>query len=233
VSTRIILTRHGQTDWGRENRFSGSSDIPLNETGKFQAQALGERLKNMQLVVKHNTPDEQEVVVGEGQELNKITAVYCSPLGRTVETAKIVADLQKLPTKDIPEFRELNYGAWEGLRRDEILSKYQNEWEIWSGDPAQNAPPHGETGIALLDRVRPAFERLIANHPDETILIVAHKTVNRLLICSLLNIPLKSYRSAIWQNEACLNILNFVAPDIVSLIRLNDTSHFERASDLK
>jgi probable phosphoglycerate mutase len=232
VSTLIFLTRHGQTDWGRGDRFSGLSDIALNETGKFQARALGKRVKNLQLVVKDNTLAEPEVMMREGQGLNKITAVYCSPLKRTLETAQIVADLLKLPVKEISQFRELNYGAWEGLSRDEILLKYPKEWEVWSQDPAQNAPSGGETGIALLARVRPALEQLIANHPNETILMVAHKTVNRLLICSLLNIPLKSYRWAIGQNESCLNILNFVSGDIVSLIRLNDISHYEEGKHL-
>lgn len=229
MSTRLFLIRHGQTDWSRADRFTGSSNVPLSEAGREQARALARRLAKMQLSLKDDSLADQEVL--EGGRQGPIAAVYSSPLDRSRETARMIAEPFGLPVETIADVRELDYGAWEGLRREEIISQYPQEFETWSKDPALYAPPGGESGLTLVARVRPAIDRLIAAHPGETIVLVAHKTVNRLLICSLFNIPLKHYRWVIWQNVACMNVINFVADDAVSLIKLNDTSHYDSFLD--
>jgi probable phosphoglycerate mutase len=225
MPTRLLIIRHGQTDWSLADRFTGSSNVRLNPVGRSQAQALAQRLAGMDLIVKDDTLADPDVLWGDDPK--RIVAVYSSPLARSQETARIVAEPFQLPVNVIPELRELDYGAWEGLRREEILAQYPKEFDLWSRDPALYAPPQGESGLTLVARVRPAIDQIVAAHPNETVLVAAHKTVNRLLICSLFNIPLKHYRWVIWQNVACLNIINFVSSDAVSLIKLNDTCHYE------
>ena len=230
MATRLILVRHGETEWTREDRFSGSSDVPLNQTGMAQAQALAERIAGMPLQWEGDTSDNANTLKEGGNGPLRISAIYSSPLRRTRTTAGIIADALRLSVNVVPEIAELHYGAWEGLRRDEVQQRYSREMEQWIKDPVQNAPPDGESGESLAKRVVPAIRHIVTAHPNQTVLVVAHKTVNRLLICSLLNIPLKHYRWAIWQNVACLNILHFVSDDAVSLVKLNDTAHYEHIS---
>ena len=228
MPTRLLILRHGQTDWSVSDRFTGSSDVPLNATGRAQAGSLARRLASMELFLKDDTLADPDVL-GEGR--HRIAAVYSSPLHRSRETAEIVADPLGLGVEVVPELRELDYGAWEGLRRDEIQRQYPKAFADWSKDPALSAPPDGESGLNLVARVRPAIDRIVEAHPQDVVVVAAHKTVNRLLICSLFNIPLKHYRWVIWQNVACLNIINFVSSDAVSLIKLNDTCHYENGVD--
>jgi len=206
MNTKVLLVRHGETEWSKDDRFTGVSDIPLTDIGREHAQALARRLSRFS---------------------SQITAVFSSPMKRSIETAQIIANQIDLSVQIVSELRELNYGAWEGLRREEILTQFFEEYTIWASDPAIHSPPQGETGQALIKRVLPSIERLITNYAGETIVIVAHKTVNRLLICSLLGISLKSYRYAIVQDTACLNVLGFTPDNFVSLIKLNDTSHYD------
>lgn len=224
MSTRLLILRHGQTDRSVADRFTGSSDVPLNATGRTQARSLANRLAGMKLFLKDDTLADPEVL---GEKQQRIAAVYSSPLHRSRQTAEIVSEPLALPVEVVPELRELDYGAWEGLRREEIQAQYARAFEIWSRDPALSAPPDGESGLSLVARVRPAIDRIVEAHPDEVVVVAAHKTVNRLLICSLFNIPLKYYRWVIWQSVACLNIINFVSSDAVSLIKLNDTCHYD------
>jgi probable phosphoglycerate mutase len=229
MSTRLFLMRHGQTDWSQADRFTGSSNVPLSRAGREQARALARRLSKMRLSLKDDSLADPEVL--QDSEQSPIAAIYSSPLDRSRDTAGIVAEPLGLSVETIPDVKELDYGAWEGLRREEIVRQYPREFETWTKDPALYAPPRGESGLTLVARVRPAIDRLVADHPGETIVMVAHKTVNRLLICSLFNIPLKHYRWVIWQNVACMNVINFVSDDAVSLIKLNDTSHYESFLD--
>lgn len=204
MKTELILVRHGETEWSRDDRFAGISDIELTDVGRQQAQVLAERLLG---------------------STKSISCVFSSPKKRCLETARIIARQLDLSIEVVPELRELDYGVWEGLRRQEILMQYADEYAVWSRDPALRAPRKGETGNALLDRVRPVILQAVADHLGECFVVVGHKTVNRLLICSLLGISPSRYRDVIKQDTACLNVLQFV-DDYVSLIRLNDIAHY-------
>lgn len=224
MPTRLLLVRHGQTDWSLEDRFTGSSDVPLNETGRAQAQALARRLARRQQTQANQVQSGSAAESGA----RPITAIYSSPMERSFETARIVAEPLQLPVQIVDDLRELDYGVWEGTLREEVMARYAGEFESWRKDPALAAPSAGETGLGVVARAIPAMSRLIASHPGETIAVVAHKTVNRLLICSWLNLPLKHYRRLIGQEVACLNIVDFVSDDVVSLVKLNDTGHMEK-----
>jgi len=205
MNTKLLLIRHGETEWSKDDRFTGISDVGLNTVGRNQAFALAHRLTFLS---------------------NSISAVFSSPMKRSMETAQIIADQLGLSVQVVSELKELNYGVWEGLKRKEILTRFIKEYELWANDPIACSPPEGETGQALVERALPAIERLIAGQEEKTFIVVAHKTINRLIICSLLGIPLKNYRYAIVQDTACLNVLSFSPDKRTSLIKLNDTSHY-------
>lgn len=201
-TTTLWLARHGQTIWTVDDKFNGWSDIPLTETGRAQARGLGDWLQ------------------GEA-----LAAVYSSPLSRCVETARLAGAPHGLEPVLLPELKELHYGAWDGLPRPDIIANYPAEWEAWVCDPAGQAAPDGETGYAVLARAVPALQALVARHAGETVLVVAHKAVNRLLLCDFLGVPPRDYRARIGQAACALNCVRWF-DDVPRVELMNSTAHY-------
>jgi alpha-ribazole phosphatase len=201
----LLLIRHGQTNWNLEQRFQGQSDIPLNETGRKQANALAERLAAEQF-----------------------DAVYSSDLQRATQTTKIICRSGFQP--DI-RLREVNFGDWEGLTYDEIKAKHPETLAAWENDIFNNAPSHGETLEGLSVRVQSMLDELCAKHRDQTVLIVAHGGVLQTLICLALKLPPTMY----WQFHLSTASLSEVAfyPAGAILNSLNDTSHLPKSPPKK
>jgi probable phosphoglycerate mutase len=206
VITRIFLVRHGATPLTADDRFAGSSDVPLGEEGRVQVERLADRLAAAPL-----------------------TAVYSSPLRRTVSTAMVVAAPHALTPMLADGLREIDHGRWEGLRRDEVQMMFPDEYAAWERDPVHVAPEGGETGEHVLARALPVMNDIIVRHAGQSVLVVAHKATNRLLIAHWLGFDLRSYRERIEQLPACLNLLDFKSPDEPRLVLLNDVSHYDLA----
>jgi broad specificity phosphatase PhoE len=205
--TRVFLVRHGSTVLSAEDRFAGVTDVELSEEGREQARRLAERLS------------------GE-----KIAAVYASPLGRTVETARILAAPHGLQVQTCDGFREISHGHWEGMKRSEVEAKFPKEMAEWEKDPYTFAPPGGESGLAVTARALPALINLVREHPGENILVVSHKATIRLLLSSLLGFDPRRYRDNLDQKPAALNIVDFRDPTRARLTLFNDTSHYDEDS---
>ena len=147
-TTRILLARHGETEWNRLGRWQGHADPPLNDTGREQAEALAGEL------------------AGDG-----VTAVYSSDLRRASETARIVGDRLALPVTAIPALREIDVGSWSGLTRDEVRERFPDGFARWlAGEIGHD----GETREELTARVVPAVESIAEAHPGELVLVVTH-----------------------------------------------------------
>jgi broad specificity phosphatase PhoE len=204
--TRVFLVRHGATPLTADDRFAGSSDVPLGREGRAQVERLADRLAAAPL-----------------------TAVYSSPLQRTVSTATVVGSPHGLTPVLADGLREIDHGRWEGLRRDEVRQMYPEEYAAWERDPVNVAPQGGETGNHVLARALPAMNDIIVRHAGQSVLVVAHKATNRLLIAHWLGIDLRSYRDRIEQLPACLNLLDFKTVDQARLVLLNDVSHYDLA----
>lgn len=198
------MVRHGDTVLSAEDRFAGETDVELSEKGREEARRLAERLR------------------GE-----KITAVYASPLGRTVETARIIAEPHNLEVQPCDGFREISHGHWEGMKRHEVEEKFPKEMAEWEKDPYTFAPVGGESGLAVTARALPALIDLVRRHPGERILIVSHKATIRLLLSSLLGFDPRRYRDNLDQKPAALNIVDFRDPTRARLTLFNDTSHYD------
>ena len=149
--TKLILTRHGQTDWNREGRYQGQADPPLNSTGRQQAQALADRLADRSL-----------------------EAIYSSDLQRAFETAQIIAQRHGLPVRQDQRLREINQGEWEGLRIEEIIARYPQIWAAFLDDPLQGQAPGGEPPLLVAERVWAAVSDIAKLYPTGTVLIVSH-----------------------------------------------------------
>lgn len=201
--TRLYLVRHGATQLTAEARFSGSVGVELSEEGRWQAAQLGERLRD------------------EG-----ITAAYCSPLSRAIDTATLIADRCDLTPETRDGLREISHGHWEGLTRSEVEARFPLEYEAWEEDPFTFAPEEGESGVAVLARALPAIREIVTRHAGERVLVVSHKATIRILISSLLGFDARGYRDRLDQAPACLNVLDFRDSVRARLILFNDTSHY-------
>jgi broad specificity phosphatase PhoE len=206
-ATRIFMVRHGATVLSDEDRFAGATDVELSEEGREQARRLAERLSHA-----------------------KITAIYASPLGRTVETARILAAPHDLEVQTCDGFREISHGHWEGMKRRDVEEKFPDEMAEWEKDPYTFAPAGGESGLAVTARALPALIDLVRDHPGEKILVVSHKATIRLLLSSLLGFDPRRYRDNLDQKPAALNIVDFRDPTRARLTLFNDTSHYDKAS---
>src|SRR5687767_967390 len=204
--TRVFLVRHGATILTAEDRFAGSTDVPLSDEGREQARRLALRLRPQ-----------------------GIGAVYASPLGRTVETAQILAAPFALKVQTRPALREISHGHWEQMTRAEVAERFPEEAGNWEKDPFTFAPRDGESGLAVTARALPALLEIVRQHPGDKVLVVSHKATIRLLISSLLGFDPRRYRDNLDQSPAALNIVDFKDPTRARLTLFNDTSHYAEA----
>src|SRR4051812_31371731 len=205
-ATRIFLVRHGATVLTAEDRFAGSTDVELSDEGREQTKRLADRLSD-----------------------EKITAVYASPLGRTIETATILAKPHKLEVQTRDGLREISHGRWEQMTRQEVEEKFPEEAAEWERDPYTFAPIGGESGLAVTARALPGLIEIVRQHPGECLLIVSHKATIRLLLSSLLGFDPRKYRDNLDQKPAALNIVDFKDATRARLTLFNDTSHYYKA----
>lgn len=203
TSTRLFLVRHGATRLSAEDRFAGATDVELSDEGRAQAGRLAARLAD-----------------------DRIVAVFCSPLGRTRETARVLAAPHGLIPIDDAGLREIDHGRWEGLTRAEVEARFGDEYARWEADPFTFAPEGGESGLHVLARALPVVRRIIESHAGENVLIVSHKATIRLVVSSLLGFDARGYRDRLDQAPACLNVLDFRDPVRARLMLYNDVSHY-------
>lgn len=204
MTTRIFLVRHGATVLTVEDRFAGATDVELSDDGREQARRLALRLRK-----------------------EKIAAIYASPMGRTVETATILAEPHKLEVQRRDGLREISHGRWEQMTRREVEEAFPGESAAWEKDPYTFAPVGGESGLAVTARALPVLMEIVRAHPGETVLIVSHKATIRLLLSSVLGFDPRRYRDALDQNPCALNIVDFRSTVNARLTLFNDTSHYE------
>ncbi|MCE0483988.1 MAG: histidine phosphatase family protein [Methylacidiphilales bacterium] len=206
TQTRVFLVRHGATILSAEDRFAGETNVPLSDEGRLQARRLSIRLQS---------------------EL--IEAVYASPMSRTLETARILAEPHRLEVQPRDGLREISHGHWEEMTREEVQKKFPAEAREWDQDPYTFAPPGGESGLAVTARALPVLIDLVKTHPGGSIVVVSHKATIRLLLSSLLGFDPRRYRDNLDQSPAALNIVDFKDPTRARLTLFNDTSHYTEA----
>lgn len=203
ASTRLMLVRHGATQLSAEDRFAGAVEVELSAEGVFQAKRLGERLAD-----------------------DPISAVYSSPMTRTLHTASLVAAPHHLSVIPRDGLREINHGHWEGLRRADVERQFPDEYAAWEADPFTFAPAGGEAGVNVIARALPIIRAIVLEHRGQNVVVVSHKATLRLVISSLLGFDARGYRDRLDQSPACLNVLDFKDPVRARLMLFNDVSHY-------
>lgn len=206
-ATRIIAIRHGETAWNVDSRIQGHLDIPLNDTGRWQAQQLAYAL------------------AGEA-----ITAVYASDLLRAFETAQAVAKAMDLPTTTDVGLRERNFGIFQGHRFTDIEARLPEQALLWRKREPAFTPENGESLNTLRDRVVTCVNALAARHPGELIAIVAHGGVLDVLYRAATGQGLQAPRTWELTNTAINRLL--WTPEGLTLVGWADTAHLEQQGAL-
>ena len=200
----ILLARHGETAWNREGRYQGHTDIPLSEVGEGQAAALGRRLGGI-----------------------AIHRAVASPLARARRTAELILGERAGMLGFDPGLKEISHGQWEGKLAQEVEQTHPLLLRQWRAGPPADFPagPDAESLGQVLARAWEALERATRGLGEEqTLLLVAHDAVNRVVLCRVLGLPLErvwSFRQA----PATLNVLAGKDLAHLQVVRLNDAEH--------
>lgn len=205
MTTCFILIRHGQTEWNRVERFRGRVDVPLNDIGLAQAAATGQR------------------IAAEWQP----AAVYASPLSRAIATAEAIAAHFDLPVMPHDGLADIHYGAWHGLTPEEAGARWPELIHAWYNAPATVQIPGGESLAALRERVMAAIQELASRHADQTIVLVSHTVVNRVILLAILGLG----NDRFWrlrQDNCAINVFEAEGGDF-TLVSINDTCHLRSA----
>lgn len=149
----IYFIRHGQTDWNIAGKIQGSTDIPLNETGRRQAQYLADGMKSRPVV-----------------------RIFSSALGRALETAGAVGAAQQVAVEPIDGLEEVGFGQWEGMSWDEIMAQYPEEYRRWCLNPVEVSPPGGELQGEVWLRCKKAMDTILSKAAETKgdIAVVSH-----------------------------------------------------------
>ena len=167
---RIFLIRHGQTDYNAERRVQGTIDIPLNDTGRWQADRIGARLANY-------AP----------------ARIITSDLARAADTARAISALHpEVPFQETELLREVGYGVFEGLNGDEIVRSFPEEFRLWQEDREGYMPPGAETIHQQRARARLAADLIAeAGAPEETLIVVSHGAIMRSLVAAFMHLSIE------------------------------------------
>ena len=200
----ILLVRHGETDWNRDGRYQGRTDIPLSATGRSQVESLAQRLAHI-----------------------PIDVAIASPLSRAKSTAQAILATRQIHLELEPALLEISHGDWEGKLASEIEHTHGPMFALWRTAPSPDTPagPGAETLSEVERRAWPVIVNLCQRlQPTQTALVVAHDAVNRVLLCRILGMPL----TRVWafrQSAAALNAVSGPSIHELQVVRLNDSDH--------
>ncbi|MGB8648936.1 MAG: histidine phosphatase family protein [Anaerolineae bacterium] len=204
ISTHFILIRHGETNWNKEDRFRGRSDVSLNAIGQEQANQIARQFMN-----------------------RKIDAVYSSPLPRALETAAPLAALHNLQVEPRAELLDIDYGGWEGLSAEEAQAKNPELWEAWLKAPGRVRFPGGESVRQVRNRIENALHSMSEDHLGETIALFSHRVTCHVILCHVLGLP----NDALWrvrQDVACVNMFK-ERDGHFTVTLMNSIAHLDQA----
>ena len=198
---RLILVRHGESEWNRIGRYQGQEDAPLSELGLRQADALGNRLQH-----------------------ERIDAIYASPLQRAKRTGEAIARFHpSVPFIEDKALYEIHHGEWQGLLADEVRERYAELLEEWRTYPTRCQMPGGESFSNILKRTLTLRERVSKLHHDGTVIFSTHDVVIKILIADALGMHMDRI-NRIWVTNASISVIEYTDA-IPFLVSLSEACH--------
>jgi probable phosphoglycerate mutase len=201
---RLIVVRHGESEWNRIGRYQGQADAPLSELGMSQAEALANRLKR-----------------------ESFEAIFSSPLQRAARTAEAIARYH--PDVDFvqePALMEIHHGDWQGLYIAEVHEKYSDALREWRQHPTRSQFANGESFSNILKRVLDFKQRLIQEYTDRTVLVSTHDVVVKILVADALGMNMDRI-NGIWVTNASISVIEY-GDDLPYLVSLSEACHLGR-----
>lgn len=213
--TTLYLIRHGETEGSETKRYKGSIDVPLSENGvrqvertaAFVAAHVRDASSSKHMSYLKDIHDTQ-AAKSDTSEIDMLKAVYTSDLGRAVKSGEIVAAPHGLVPVQVPSLRERSFGIWEGMSFTEIKEQHPEEFNAWAGNPLKYSPVDGESTVEVKERVISALDTILTGHVGESIAVVAHGGVNRIILCHIMGVPLENI-FRIEQDFAAVNVIEF------------------------
>lgn len=203
-SIPVFLIRHGQTQWNKERRFLGRSDIPLDDEGHAQARLLTKALRSIPL-----------------------EAVYSSPLARAWETAMTLAEPHDLQPTALPGLTELDQGLLEGMKGALLPERYPQFFEDWRADPTHVRVPGGETLAECQERAVASILQMLASRSSTgPVAVVSHKVAISGVICDTIGLPPR-FNMMVGQKNTAINLLSYKDGQL-QLHRLNEATHLDQ-----
>lgn len=203
--TKVLLIRHGQTEHSSRPQFRGRADLALSDAGVAQARATSKRISSTSAW--------------------KPSAVYSSPLRRCAVTAQIISAPFGLAVQLVDGLNDIDYGEWQGLTQNEVKTRWPEQFEAWSHAPHLANIPSGEMLRAVMARASGALRDILRRHPNETVVLVGHNSVNRTILLHALELHLSRYRCL--RHDVCgISELDFLGGRF-SIRRINETYHLE------
>ena len=169
--TRLVLVRHGETEWHHENRYAGTTDVALTDRGWEQAHQLADWSRTAQL-----------------------DAIWASTLSRARQTASLCSEASGVALQVDERLRELDFGDAEGMTSAEMTAQFPEALDAFRQNPVDRHLPGGENPREAAQRFTDCLHDIAVGHPEGRILVVAHTTAIRLALCRILGIPLPEYR---------------------------------------
>lgn len=204
---KLYITRHGETEWNREGKMQGWQNSNLTDKGVENARKLGKRLKDIDF-----------------------DFIYCSPLGRAVDTANYIRGdkATRIIIKD--SLREMGFGCWEGKEHEEVMSRYPEQRHNFWHRPHLYEPVDGESYEELLERVKAVFDEIIGDEASRNVLIVTHAAVIKAIYSIVKNIPLEDFWGEPYMYDTCLTVMEISGGEVGLLLEA-DTSHLEQLNN--
>jgi phosphoserine phosphatase len=204
--TKILLTRHGHVEGIKPPRFRGREPLELTARGRAEAAAVAGRIAARWRPSK----------------------IYTSPMGRCVATGAAIAKACGIAAEVCADLNDIDYGRWQFKPFADAEKEDPALFEAWHATPHLVRFPDGESLQDLTARGANALRFVLAHHPDETIVLVGHDSVNRILLLQLLELPLSAYWR-IDQAPCCLNLID-IGGGKVSVLSVNETQHLDAAA---
>ncbi|MEM8535959.1 MAG: histidine phosphatase family protein [Chloroflexota bacterium] len=206
---RLLIVRHGESEWNRQGLYQGQYDAPLSELGLQQADALGQRLANEPLF-----------------------AMYTSPLQRAAKTAEAVARYHtEIPFYTEKSLLEIDHGQWEGLTSTQVGERFGAGLQEWRVHPTRAQMPDGESFSNILKRVLDFRDRLYEQHPEQNILVSTHDVVVKILVADALGMNMDRI-NRIWVTNASISVIEY-GNDLPYLVSLSEACHLGRLETVR
>lgn len=197
--TKLILIRHGETNYNLENRYCGFSNPSLNDKGIQQCKRLANRLKML-----------------------RIDKICSSDLKRAYQTAEIIFKNNSI--EKLVDFREMNFGIFEGLKYEEIVKKYPKFYTQWVNNLTEIRIPDGEGLLDLSKRVKARLSFILSRDESKTIAVVTHSGPIKVILCDTLKFTLNKFWQ-IKQEVGALNIIDYTKETSPVVVKMNSISH--------